>query len=70
MPRNEYPLSSLSACQVDLTAAHRHAVDAVNGLARDQRRARAAELAELCADAIAFCRRLELCVLGDQHAQP
>jgi hypothetical protein len=65
---SEFPLGSLNACEIDLTAAHQHATDAAAGLS-DARHSRAVELAELIADAIAFCRRLSICVQGDQRAE-
>lgn len=66
--RTMYPLSSLNACLIDLTAAHQHATDAAAGLT-DARHTRAVELCELVADAMAFCRRLSVCVEGDQRAE-
>lgn len=62
-----FPLSSLDACLTDLTAAHKHAADAAGGLS-GARQTRAAELQELIADAIAFCRRLGIVVEGDARA--
>lgn len=59
----EFPLSSLNAALDDLSNAHRHAAAGLS----DARHSRAVELAELCADAIAFCRRLEIVVQGDQR---
>lgn len=64
----EFPLSSLGAALIDLTAAHQHASDAAAGLS-GARHARSVELAELIADAIAYCRRLSMCVEGDQRAE-
>jgi hypothetical protein len=53
--------------RLDLTAAHKHALDAVAGLS-GARHHRAEELAELIGDGLAFTRRLEMVVTGDLRA--
>jgi len=61
-------LANLQGCAIDLTAAHKRAVDAASGLS-GARRGRADELAELLADALAFTRRLAMVVEGDLRAE-
>jgi hypothetical protein len=61
-------LANLQGCELDLTAAHKRAVDAAGGLA-GARQARADELVELLADALAFTRRLSVIVEGDLRAE-
>jgi len=61
-------LANLQGCEIDLTAAHKRAVDAASGLS-GARRGRADELAELLADALAFTRRLAMVVEGDLRAE-
>ena len=53
---NEAALRYLNACWTDLTAAHRHTVNAASGLS-GALRGRAIELAVLIADGLAFARR-------------
>jgi hypothetical protein len=54
-------LANLKCCQLDLTAAHHHAVDAAGGLT-GARLARADQLVEMIADALAFTQRLAIVV--------
>jgi hypothetical protein len=61
---NEAALRYLNACWTDLTAAHRHAVDAASGLT-GARQHRAIELAGLVADGLVFTGRLSVVVEGD-----
>jgi hypothetical protein len=61
-------LAHLKLCTRDLTAAHQDALDAAAELS-GARHSRAVELAELVADAIAFTRRLSMCVEGDLRAE-
>jgi hypothetical protein len=63
-----FALAHLNAAWADLTAAHRHAVEAATGLS-DARLSRAVELAELIADGLAFTRRLSFVVTGDMRAE-
>jgi hypothetical protein len=63
-----FALAHLNACWTDLTAAHRHAVDAATGLT-GARHSRAVELAELIADGRSFGRRLSVVVEGDLRAE-
>jgi hypothetical protein len=62
-----FALAHLNAAWEDLSAAHRHAVEAATGLS-DARLSRAVELAELIADGLAFTRRLSFVVTGDIRA--
>ena len=61
-------LANLQGCEIDLTAAHKRAVDAASGLS-GARRGSADELAELLTDALAFTRRLAVAVEGDLRAE-
>jgi hypothetical protein len=57
-------LANLKLAWADLSAGHLHAVAAASGLA-GARHSRAVELAELIADALAFCRRLAFITESD-----
>ena len=61
-------LANLQGCEIDLTAAHKRAVDAASGLS-GARRGRADELAELLADALAFTQQLAMVIEGDLRAE-
>ena len=60
-------LSALQECRSNIVEARSDATAAAELLA-DARKARAAELAELLADALAFVERLSFIVEGDQRA--
>jgi len=61
-------LAHLRLCEKDLAAAHNDAIAAAVGLA-GARLARAAQLGDKLADAIAHCRRTAMCVEGDLRAE-
>jgi hypothetical protein len=62
-------LAHLKLCLRELTVAHQDALDAAAAGLSDARHARAVELVELIADAIAFTRRLTMVVEGDLRAE-
>jgi hypothetical protein len=62
--QTELALASLHSCWTDLSAAHKHALDAASGLS-GARHSRAVELAGQVADGLAFCRRLAVIIESD-----
>ena len=60
-------LANLKCCQLDLIPAHSHAVAAADGL-DGTRLARADELVQQLANALAWARRLSMVVEGDLRA--